>query len=126
MYVAKKHAARPKGVTESRVSSSIDELLAAALQRSDERLDTGRYIVTFKENAVGQGIKSLSAQGLRVADAREYKDQAITLVNTGDAEAVVFPKIGAAVIGGAALESRGLSALADGSAGRAIEAIEPV
>jgi subtilisin len=125
IYVAKKGPGQRSGVTESRVSSSIDELLEAALERGGERLDTGRYIVTFKEHAGNAGIKSLSAHGLRVADAREYKDQAITLENAGDAEAVVFPEIGAAVTSGAVFESRGLSVLADGSSDSAIEAIEP-
>ena len=123
--MAKKSSNRPKRLTESRVSSSVEELLAAALGRGDERLETGRYIVTFKENAAGKGIKSLSARGLRVADSREFRDQAVTLTNVGDAEAVVFPEIGIAVTSGAAFESRGLSALADGSTDSAIEAIEP-
>jgi subtilisin len=124
-YLAKKDSNQPKGVTELRLSSSIEELLAAALERGDESLETGRHIVTFKENAADEGIKSLGAQGLRIADAREFTDQAIMLENVGDAEAVVFPEIGAAVITGAALESRGLSALVDGSSDSAIETIEP-
>jgi len=121
----KKEANPSKGTTEPHVSSSIDDLLAAALERGDDSLETGRYIVTFKENASDDAIKSLSDKGLRFADARDYTDQAVTFENVGDAEALVFPEIGAAVISGPAFEARELNALTDGSADSAIEAIEP-
>src|SRR5262249_38856536 len=123
--MAKKEPGQPKGSAESRVSSSVEELLAAALDRGDDSLETGRYIVTFKENAGEEATKSLGAQGLRLADARDYSDQAITLESVGDAEAVVLPEVGAAVVSGAAFEARGLSTLADGSTDSAVEAIEP-
>jgi subtilisin family serine protease len=118
----KKDPNQPKGAA---VSSSVEELMASALERGDESLETGRYIVTFKENAGDEAVKSLGAQGLRVADTRDFHDQAIMLDNVGDAEAVVFPEIGAAVISGAALEQRSLNALTDGSADSPIETIEP-
>src|SRR5262245_27441201 len=121
----KKEANPSKGATEPHVSSSIDDLLAAALERGDDSLETGRYIVTFKENASDDAIKSLSDKGLRFADARDYTDQAVTFENVGDAEALVFPEIGAAVISGPAFEARELNALTDGSTDSAIEAIEP-
>jgi len=124
--MAKKESTHtPKGPAEQRVSSSVEDLLSAALDRGDESLETGRYIVTFKENAVDEGIKSLGAQGLRLADTREFAEQAVTLEDVGDAEAVVFPEIGAAVISGTAFEARGLSALTDGTTDSAVEAIEP-
>lgn len=123
--MAKKDPNQPNGVSQARVSSSVEDLLAAALERGDESLETGRYIVTFKENAIDEGIKSLGARGLRLADAREFPEQAITLENVGDAEGVVFPEIGVAIIGGAAFASRSLSALADGSTDNAVETIEP-
>jgi subtilisin len=123
--MAKKEPNQNRGTSEARLSSSVDELLTAALERSDDSLETGRYIVTFKENASEEAIKSLSSQGLRFADARDYSDQAVNFENVGDAEALVFPEIGSAVISGAALEARGLSALTDGSSDSAIETIEP-
>jgi hypothetical protein len=107
------------------MSASTEELLSAALERGDESLETGRYIVTFKENAADEGLRSLTTQGLRVADARDFQDQAIMLENVGDAEAVTFPELGVAVVSGAAFGMRGLSALADGTSDSAIEAIEP-
>ncbi|MES1254736.1 MAG: S8 family serine peptidase, partial [Acidobacteriota bacterium] len=123
--MAKKEPNQSKGAAENRMSASIDELLSAALERGDESLETGRYIVTFKENATEEGLRSLTTQGLRVADARDFQDQAIMLENVGDAEAVTFPEIGAAVISGAAFSMRGLGALNDGTSDSAIEAIEP-
>ena len=123
--MAKKDSSQNKGAGEPHISSSVDDLLAAALERGDDSLETGRYIVTFKENASDEAIKSLSTQGLRFADARDFTDQAVTFDNVGDADALVFPEIGSAVISGAAFEARGLSALTDGSTDSAIEAIEP-
>ena len=121
--MAKKEPTQPKG--EIRVSSSVEDLLASALARGDESLETGRYIVTFKENAGDEALKSLGTHGLRVADTRDFTDQAITLEDAGDADLVVFPEVGAAVITGAALEQRSMSVLADGSDDSPIETIEP-
>jgi subtilisin family serine protease len=117
--------AAPRAAGEHRLSASVDELLAAALERGDENLETGRYIVTFKESAAEEGSRALSAQGMRLADARDFDEQNVTLESVGDAEALVFPEIGAAVISGAAMASRSLGALADGSTDSAIETIEP-
>jgi subtilisin family serine protease len=115
----------PKASAEQRLSAPVDELLSSALERGDDTLETGRYIITFKENAGEEGARSLSSQGVRMADARDFDDQSVTLENVGDAEALVFPEIGAAVVTGAAIESRGLGALADGSTESSIETIEP-
>src|SRR6185503_11789240 len=114
-----------KGPAEHRVSASIDELLASALSRGDENLETGRYIVTYKENAGEEGMRSLSTMGLRVADARDFTEQAVRLESVGDAEAVVFPEIGAAVISGGAFNARGMSVQAEIPADSPIEAVEP-
>jgi subtilisin family serine protease len=110
---------------ESRLSSPIEELLAAALERGDDSLETGRYIVTFKENAADVATKAITERGVRMADARDFADQAVTMDAVGDADALVFPEIGAAVISGSAAEARELSTLADSGTDSAIEAIEP-
>jgi subtilisin len=124
--MAKKNGKQPpKQPAELRVSASVDDLLTAALQRGDESLETGRYIVTYKENATDDAVRSLNAQGFRVADAREFKEQAVSPDAVGDAEALVFPEIGAAVISGAALNQRGLSAQTEIPHDSPIEAIEP-
>jgi subtilisin len=110
---------------ERHVSGSVDELLAKALDGGGQSLETGRSIITFKADAVEEGVRSLSAYGVRVASASDFGDRVITLDNVGGAEAVVFPEVGAAVISGPMLEERGLNALADGSRDSSVEAIEP-
>jgi subtilisin family serine protease len=121
--MAKKNGKGSKG--EHRLSASVDELLTSALRRGDESLETGRYIVTYKENATAEARRSLGGKGLRVADARDFKEQAVTLDAVGDADAVVFPEIGAAVISGGAFAARGMSVQAEIPDDSPIEAIEP-
>jgi subtilisin family serine protease len=115
----------PKEPAGGRASSSVEELLLAALERGDDGLETGRYLVTFKESAVEQGLQSLGTQGLRVADAREFEGQAATLETVGDADAVVFPEIGVALVGSEAAVARGLGAQAEIAVDSPIESIEP-
>jgi subtilisin family serine protease len=104
-------------------SASIDELLLAAQER-DGGFETGRYMVTYKPNAIDEGVKSLKAIGMRAADARDYASQAISVEDVGDADAVVFPEVGVALIGGEAFESRQLGAR-EIAADSPIEAVEP-
>jgi len=111
----------PKGAGQHRVSASVDELRTAALERGDDTLETGRYIVTFKEGAIEEGVRSLG--GMRVADARDFNEQAVTLEDVTDADALVFPEIGAAVVSGGVAEARGIATMAENS--EAIETIEP-
>ena len=65
--------------SEMQVSATIDELLQAALEQDGESLETGRYIVTFKEGAVEEGLQSLDAKGLGVVNAANFEGQAVTL-----------------------------------------------
>ena len=111
----------------ARVSASVDELALAAQARGDESLETGRYIVTFKEGAAEEGLRSLGAKSrrLRVADARDFDDQAATLEAVGDADALVFPEIGVAVLGGDSVSELGMNAGAEIAADSPVEAIEP-
>lgn len=109
----------------SLASSPIEEMLLAALERGDNTLETGRYLVTFKEGAAEEGMQSLGAQGMRVADAREFTDQAVTLENVGDADAVAFPEIGVALVGGDAAQARGMSVQMEAATDSAIESIDP-
>jgi subtilisin len=120
-----KKMSNQKGKGEYQVSTAIDDLLLSAQERGDDSLETGRYLITYKENAVDEGQQSLKAQGLKAADARDFKDQAVTLDDVGDVDAVIFPEIGVALVGGEAFEQRGLSVQADIAADSPIEAIEP-
>lgn len=109
----------------SLASSPVEEMLLAALERGDDTLETGRYLVTFKEGAAEEGMQSLGAQGMRVADAREFTDQAVTLENVGDADAVAFPEIGVALLGGDAAQARGMGVQMEVASDSAIESIDP-
>jgi subtilisin len=109
----------------SRTSSPVDELLLAALERGDDSFETGRYLLTFKEGAAEAGMQSLGVQGMRVADARDFDGQAVTLEDVGDADAVVFPEIGVALVGGNTAQARGLSIASEIAADGPVESIDP-
>ena len=109
----------------SRTSSTVDEMLLAALERGDDSFETGRMIATFKEGAGDEAMKSFaSSQGMRVADARDFDAQAVVMEDLADADVVNFPEIGAALISGTAAQERGLSAAAE-IADPAILSIDP-
>ncbi|MFD2934268.1 S8 family serine peptidase [Spirosoma flavum] len=113
------------GASAYRASSSVDELLLAALERDDNSFQTGRYLVTFKEGAGDEGRQSLGTQGMRVADARDFDDQAAILENIGDADAVVFPEIGVALLGGNAAQERNMNTFAEIATDSPFESIDP-
>lgn len=106
-------------------SSTVEELLLAALERNDNTNETGRYIATFKEGAGDEGLRSLGTQGMRVADARDFNDSAAILENIGDADAVVFPEIGAALLSGNAAQERNMHTFAEIASDSPIESIDP-
>ena len=105
--------------------SGIEAMLLAALERGGESLETGRYLVTFKEGALADGTKSLKAQGMRTADARDFTDQAVDMAALGDADAVMFPEVGVALISGAAAAERSLGTAQASAEDAAMEIIEP-
>lgn len=122
---AGKSRATPASAGEFPVSCAIEELLLAAMERGGEGLETGRYLVTYRESSAAEGLKSLKAHGFRVADARDFKDQAVAPEDVGDAEALMFPEIGVALVGGGALQAHGLSVETEIAAEGPVEAIEP-
>jgi subtilisin family serine protease len=114
-----------EGNAEIRVSATVEELLLSALERGEETLQTGRYVITFKEGAVDEGLRSLEAQGLNVSDARDFREQAVRTEDVGDADALLFPEIRSAVVSGAALKSYGVRALEKMPAEGPLETVEP-
>lgn len=118
----KNHRAAP---TASRASSPVEELLLAALERGGDSLETGRYLVTFKEGAAEEGLQSLGVRGMRIADAREFEDQAMTLEDVGDADAVIFPEIGVALVGGDAAQERSMSVQSEIASDSPVESVDP-
>ena len=107
------------------VSASTEDLLAAAAESGAQSFETGRFIITYKEDAFESGLESLKAQNLRVADVRDAEDQVMSLESTGDADVVVFPEIGAALVSGEAFADRGLGAESFMAADSTIATIEP-
>ncbi|GAA4750828.1 S8 family serine peptidase [Flavisolibacter ginsenosidimutans] len=127
--MAKKKASpntNPKNNGATATSASVEQLLTTALERGSDTLETGRYIVTFKEGAGEAALDSFSSEhGLRVADARDFKDQAAVLEAADDADVFHFPEIGAALISGGAAQSRSLTAQAELTTDSPYETIEP-
>jgi subtilisin len=113
------------GSAATNAGASLDELMLAALERGGEKMETGRFLVTYKEGAGAAGSKALKAQGLQVADARDFQNQALTLERVGDADATFFPEIGVALIGGGAARAHGLSAQVEAAADSPIESVDP-
>lgn len=115
-----------KKTAEQRVSASTDELLLAALERGGDTEKTGRVLVTFKEGAADAGMQTLKSQaGLRVADARDFENQAAVLEAAGDAEAFVFPEIGVALMGSQAAAAASMTADAAIAEDSAIQSVDP-
>jgi subtilisin family serine protease len=107
------------------VTSSVDDLLHAASQ-AGSGLYTGRYIVTFKPGAREAAAVRLAAAAGRVASSRDFEAQAVNFAAVGDAQAVVFEEIGAAVMA-APPENRTamLSSLGVAEADSPVQTIEP-
>ena len=77
------------------VSNGIEAMLLAAHAHGGDDLQTGRYLVTYKEGAQEAGMKAMKVQSLRTADARDFTSQA---VDVGDADVLMFPENGVAVL----------------------------
>lgn len=109
-------------------SSSVEDLLLAALESDADSLETGRYLITFKEGAVEEGLQSLGekGEGMRVADARDFDDQAVSMDDVGDADAVMFPEIGVALVSSNAAQERdSMNIHAEIATDSPVEVIEP-
>lgn len=86
--------------------SAFDRMLLSAEERSDESLQTGRYIITYEAAAVREGSEYLASLGMNAADARDYEGQAAETGDVGDADALSFPLIGSAIASGEAVHER--------------------
>lgn len=119
---------RPNGQGDASiatVSCKTEQLLLAALERGGSCLETGRYLISYRDGQVEEGIKALQALNFRIADARDFSEQAVSLDETGDAEALVFPALGVALVGGDALQHHGMDVLDKLAVNSPIEIIEP-
>lgn len=120
----KKKVKKETPMPELTVSASADDLLLAALEGGDPS-KTGRYLITFKEGAEDAGLQHLQSQSLRVANARDFKAQAVILEQASDAEAFVFPEIGVALVGAEAATARSMTAEAEIAEDSPVQSIDP-
>lgn len=107
------------------VACGAERLLMAALERNVKCLETGRYLVSYRSGMLDEGIEALRQCHLRVADARDFDGQAVSLESAGDAEAMVFPELGVALVGGDALQRLGEGLRDELLRCHAIEVVEP-
>ena len=106
-------------------ANGIEALLLAAQARGGESMQTGRYLVTYKEGAMDAGLKALKSQSMRTADARDFTEQAVNVADVGGADALMFPEIGVALLSGEAFHSRGMSLQAEIASDNPMQVIEP-
>jgi Subtilase family len=110
----------------SRTSSSVDEMLLAAIDRGDDTLQTGRFIATHTEGAAAEGKKSLVAsRGMTIADARDFTGQQVTAQDVAGSDGIHFPEIGVTLLGGAAAQERGMLSAAALDSDPTIASIDP-
>jgi len=108
------------------IAASADDLLLAALESGGDPAKTGRFLVTFKQGAANAAIKSLKRRsGLRLASARDFTGQAVDFSAAGDADGLVFPEIGVALITAQAMSSRGLSAQVRTDDAGPVQSVDP-
>ena len=119
--------ARAADTSNAPVSATTDELLLAALQEGRDPERTGRFLVTYKEGADEQAMSNHleSVSGFRVASARDFDDQAAVMEAAGDADALVFPEIGVAVVGAEAAVSRSMTAEATIAEDSPVQSVDP-
>lgn len=108
------------------ISSSVDDLLARAAESGSDSLETGRYLVSFREGAEGGAQASLKSLAFKVADTRDFKDGDLAFDALSSADAVVFSDVGVALVGGDAMIKSGLeNAMTTFESDQSIEVVEP-
>src|ERR1051326_1749352 len=85
---------------------------------------TGRYIVVFRDGALDKGVELLESLGLKLAVSPESDTNVLKEDEVGDADAIVYRRLGVAVVGG---EQEQLDRLAEAAldSSSPILAIEP-
>ena len=116
---------RPSSAPAPAAGNGIEAMLLAAQAQGGESLQTGRYLVTYKEGAQEAGMKAMKSQGMRSADARDFTSQAVDVADMGDADSLMFPEIGVALVSGPAMQSRGMSTQDEIAADSPMQTIEP-
>lgn len=106
--------------------TSLEELMLAAQERGGDSLETGRFLMTFKEGGLDEGVKSMGAAKLRMADARDFDQQGVSMDALGDADGVLYPEVGVALLSGSAMATRAAGmAASSGTSDSAVATVEP-
>lgn len=117
------NSSNPEG--EFPISSTVEELLLAALERGGDALETGRYVVTFNEGQESAALKQLRSCGIYGADSRDFAEQDVEMEAMGDAGFLYLSEVNAAVLSASAFREMGtaglLSAEADSGAFATVE-----
>src|SRR5215213_10480806 len=109
----------------AQISTNPDDLLLAAIEAGDPS-KTGRFLITFKEGATDEGVAHLeSVRGFRTASTKDFTGQAALVEATGDADALVFPEIGVALVSSEAAVSRGMTAEAAIAEDSPVQSVDP-
>ena len=117
--------AKSTASSDQRVSVSTDDLLIAALERGGDASKTGRFLMTFKEGAAAAGMKALQSRKLRIASAKDFTNQAVDFQQVGDADALMFPEIGVALVSGEAVAEHGLTTAAFAEEDTTTHSVDP-
>jgi len=119
-------SAKTTVLADQKVAMSTDALLMAALERGGDTSKTGRFLITYKEGAAAAGMKALQARrGLRVASAKDFASQAMDIQQAGDADAVMFPEIGVALVSSGAVAEHGLTTAAFAEEDAHAQSVDP-
>ncbi len=112
------------------LDASVDEMLAAAAADGGDPAAgnaflTGRSIVTYARDEAAGVARSLGFNaGARVASAEDFDDGIVDFAALGDAQSVLFPELGVALLS-AEPEARGMVATMAADATNPIATIEP-
>jgi len=126
--MAKKKTSRPGRTTPAAaapVTATTDELQLASLERGGDASKTGRILITFKQGALDAGVRELRRRNARVMSARDFHDQAVDFAQAGDADVIMFPEIGVALVGGEAADALGLVEATALESDSAVDSIDP-
>ncbi len=105
------------------LSTPVEAILSAAMEQGSSV--TGASLVTFKPGALDEGLAYLNATNMRVMDARDFEGQKVILEAVGDADAIVLPEIGVAIVSGASAQEQILERGNAFDANSPIESIDP-
>ena len=108
----------------SGLNTSPEQLLQEATDAGLENFETGRKIVTFRKDAVPDGLGMLASSELRVARSSDFTETE-DYDDVGDAGMIVFEELGVGLVAAETPLAQMTPAILAGTADSAIAAVEP-